>query len=324
MLPAAITDRDDHIASYGRLYGNARTSQWKICGNCGFVHQNPRPSAEALDAFYMASEYRREREDHPIDKYRKFGHWYYGEKIDFVERHAGLRTGEVYDAGCGYGPALAAFADRGWTTHGVEADEYCVEYARTKLGLTGVQRGLLRADAEPAGRIDLVFSNHAFEHFANLDDAMRGVARLVKPGGYVFTCVPTWFANRSVLSRQWMNSGHYSVFTHRSLDQLFARHGFEPVAHTYRGWWKEIDEVWHLARKVDVAPAPEQFFEDPAAVSRYLRVINPLRSLVFYPVFDRWSQKRIALQKVSAAVHLLMRDPVRFARRASQVFGRRQ
>jgi hypothetical protein len=66
------------------------------------------------------------------------------------------------------------------------------------------------------------------------------------------------------------------------------------------------------------------FFEDPAAVSRYLRVTNPLRSLAFYPVFDRWSQKRIALQKLLAAARLLVRDPVRFARRASQVLGRRQ
>jgi hypothetical protein len=82
-----------------------------------------------------------------------------------------------------------------------------------------------------------------------------------------------------------MNSAHYSLFTHRSLDQLFARHGLEQVAHTYRGWRKEIDDLWHVARYTGAPTDARAHFEDPRAVRQYVNVINPLRSVLFAPAY---------------------------------------
>ena len=56
-LPLRVPYHDDHIADYRSLYGARTKSEWKACGTCGFVHQNPRPSAAALNAFYAAGEY---------------------------------------------------------------------------------------------------------------------------------------------------------------------------------------------------------------------------------------------------------------------------
>ena len=88
----------------------------------------------------------------------------------------------------------------------------------------------------------------------------------------MFTAVPTYYQNRSKMSLEWMNAMHYSLFTHKSLDQLCARHGLEPVAHTYRGSTKFIDEVWHVARFTGRPTAPEAHYEDAHQVARYVAV----------------------------------------------------
>jgi hypothetical protein len=120
---------------------------------------------------------------------------------------------------------------------------------------------------------------------------MKGLRSIMKPGGYVFTVVPTYASNRSSMSLRWMNSAHYSLFTRPSLDQMMARFGFEPVAGTYRGWHKEIDDVWHLARFTGKTTDPTQFYEDPEAVARFVNWINPVRSALFAPVFSNYPKK---------------------------------
>ena len=139
--------------------------------------------------------------------------------------------------------------------------------------------------------VDLVFSNHAFEHVADLDAVMTGLRSIMKPGGYIFTVVPTYAANRSSMSLRWMNSAHYSLFTHASLDQMFARYGFEPVASTYRGWRKEVDDIWHVARYTGRPLEPSQFYEDPQRVARFVNWVNPLRTVLYAPIFANYPAK---------------------------------
>src|SRR5207248_2837231 len=108
---------------------------------------------------------------------------------------------------------------------------------------------------------------------------------------FVFTVVPTYYRNRSSMSLAWMNASHYSLFTHRSLDQLFSYHGFEPVAHTYRGSRKYVDEVWHLARYTGKVLPPEPFFENASHVARYIAVRNPINSAIHYPIYNDYDRK---------------------------------
>jgi 2-polyprenyl-3-methyl-5-hydroxy-6-metoxy-1,4-benzoquinol methylase len=179
----------------------------------------------------------------------------------------------------------------GWQVYGVEPDKHLFDYATNHLGITSIQNTILDSNTEIGEQVDLVFSNHAFEHFADLDQVMLGIQKILKLGGYVFTAIPTYYQNRSDLSLQWMNAGHYSIFTHKSLNQLFAKYGFEEVNHTYRGWNKEIDDLWHLAKFTGVTTAENLFYEDPYKVKSYINITNPINSIINYPVYSNYAKR---------------------------------
>jgi hypothetical protein len=139
------------------------------------------------------------------------------------------------------------------------------------------------------------------------------------------TAVPTYFENRSRLSKAWMNSAHYSLFTHRSLNQLFSRHGFEEVSHTYRGWRKEVDDLWHVARFTGIRRDPAAFHENARDVSHYMDVVNPVRSFLHAPIYAGYA-KRVQFFRRVADLHALFRKSPRtffskVARRLGKLIG---
>lgn len=318
-LPVKVPADDPHLAAYGKLYAGRNISEWKVCGECGFVHQNPRPSAQALNEFYMQASYHSVPVTQSGAEHLAFARWYFSEKIAYTIERSGLRGGSVFDIGCGRGGVLKLYEELGYRSYGVEPDSNLANYAAQELGLKGVRQGILDSSFHLPEQVDLVFSNHAFEHFADLDGVMRGVQNILKPGGYLFIAIPTYFKNRSRLSKLWMNSAHYSLFTHRSLDQLMARYGFEQVAHTYSGWKKEVDDLWYLARNTGKAQDPKPYYEDPEQVSRYLHVVNPLRSAVMFPVYSNWA----ARVRLFNAARLLVTSPKAFLGKLSKQFKRK-
>jgi SAM-dependent methyltransferase len=325
-LRIRTTREDRHMQKYGDLYQGISVSEWKACARCGFVHQNPRPSLQSLLEFYANGRYHEPEIPGGVAGYRDFALWYYSEKVDYAVEKSHLASGDVFEVGCGLGGALWIFSERGYKVRGVEPDLGQARFASEALKLQGVQHGLLDDSLQLDTKVDLVFSNHAFEHFADLDSVMRAVTRILKPGGYVFTAVPTFFSNRSRLSKLWMNSAHYSLFTHRSLNQLFARYGIEPVCHTYRGWRKEIDDLWHLGRFCGPPADPTVFFEKPAAVQRYVNLYNPLRSVIYAPIYANHAKRRYLTEKYVALAksygRLLRESPLLFLDRAVKHFAR--
>lgn len=324
-IPITVPKRDDHISQYGALYAGRNKSEWKICGICGFVHQNPRPTIEALNRFYLQAQYREQVPTPDVVSYAAFAHWYYDEKVEYAIALSGLKAGTVFDVGCGYGATLLVFKEKGWTTLGVEADGRCCGFAREELGLSAVIQGVLDSRTEPEGQVDLVFSNHAFEHFADLDQVMQGIIRILKPGGYVMTAVPTYAENRSSLSKAWMNSAHYSLFTHHSLNQLFSRYGLEEVSHTYRGWRKEVDDLWHVARFTGVRHDSAEFRENAEDVNRYMKIANPVRSFLYAPVYANYARRVQFFNRLSSMYRIFRKSPrtffIKVARKLRKLIG---
>jgi len=283
-----LTDPDEEILKYGDIYGSQTTSDWKICGRCGFIHQNPRPSIQALNTFYANSDYHQQisipQQWQDLQKYMKFAEWYYREKIDFALDRMEFTQDKVFDLGFGHGGILKMLELEGWQPAGVEPDENLFSFAKETLGLSGIYKTIFDESFNDESNIGLVVSNHTMEHVADLDSVMKGISKMIRPGAYMLTVIPTYYRNRSSLSRRWMNASHYSMFNHRSLGQLSAKFGFEEVAYSYRGWWKEIDDLWYLARYTGEPIAAEQFYEVPEEVEYYVNVRNPINSVLHWPV----------------------------------------
>jgi 2-polyprenyl-3-methyl-5-hydroxy-6-metoxy-1,4-benzoquinol methylase len=314
MLPLVISDEDAHIRDYGELYAGRSKSEWKACGRCGFVHQNPRPSAEALNEFYARGSYHAPlRVDPHLVLWMHRGA--YSDNVEAVTKGTGLQRGSVLDLGCGYGIALGEFKKLGWTCYGVEPDSGRVAFAHETLGIAGVRCGLADEQLSAPERVDVVISHHAFEHFADLKSVMRGVRNVVKPGGYFFARIPTYFKNRSRMSILYMNSGHYSMFTHESMSQLLAPYGFERVAHSYlnKSGIDLTDDLLYLARYTGVERDPRQFYQSPAAVQRYVNHTNPVRSRVFAPVYAL-AYKRLAERLRLNFIRYGVEHPLRLSR----------
>jgi SAM-dependent methyltransferase len=319
LLGITVPSPDPHLADHGDLYAGKSLSEWKVCGACGFVHQNPRPTTAALNAFYMAAAYHSKPSAVGREEHLRFARWYFNEKIDYSLRHSGLKSGRVFDIGCGRGGVLKLYEERGWQTFGVEPDKNLASFAINELGVQGVRQGILDSRFELPQKVDLVFSNHAFEHFADLHDVVKGVRNILKEGGYMFIAIPTYYRNRSSLSKEWMNSAHYSLFTHHSLNNLLSRHGFEEVTHTYNGWYKEVDDLWYVARYTGKPTDPKVHYESPRQVQRYLQTVNPLRSLVLYPIYSHWA----ARVRLFNGAKLLLTSPGDFFKKLSGYRQRR-
>jgi SAM-dependent methyltransferase len=287
-LPVQVREEDGHIAGYGELYDGETKSAWKVCGTCGFVHQNPRPSAEALNAYYLRGGY------HGVRKARDYASlkWYfrniYTDNTRFIADHVPLKTGAVLDVGCGFGFALAPFRDKGWKTYGVEPDPVHADFARQQQNLTGVIIGLVDPGLTLPEPVDLVISHHAMEHFADLKGVMAGLVKVLKPGGWFFARLPTYCSNRSRMSLMYMNAAHYSLFTHKTLANLAARFGIEYVAHEYlnKAGLLVTDDLMFVGRFTGKPLDPTPFYENAVAVQRYVDVVNPMRSKLFAPVYS--------------------------------------
>jgi SAM-dependent methyltransferase len=310
---------DPHLEDQRELYSGKTISEWKVCGSCGFVHQNPRPSITALNEFYLRAAYHSVKAKQSGAQHLEFARWYFSEKIDFTLKHSNLETGRVFDIGCGRGGVLKLYEERGWNSIGVEPDRDLAAFARDELGLQSVENGILDGNFSLPEKVDLIFSNHAFEHFADLNQVMSGVLNILKPGGYLFIAIPTYFRNRSSLSLDWMNSAHYSLFTRHTLNNLLARYGFEEVFHTYSGWNKEIDDLWYLAKFTGNRTDPSKHFENAQQVHRYIETVNPLRSLLYYPIYSHWAGR----VRIYNAFKLLLKSPVGFFRKVALHFKQR-
>lgn len=308
-------DKDGGVRKYGDIYHGLKSSVWCVCSLCGFVHQNPRPTLEALNQFYLTAGYHPQTHEnyYKPDWYMGWARPYYAPKIDYAILHSDLQTGLVYELGFGHGGALKYFEEKGWRICGIEPDANHYLYAKDFLRLPQIQQGIFDSNTRVDEKVDLVWSNHTFEHIADLHEVMTGLTKIIKPGGFLFTAIPTYARNRSSLSRAWMNSGHYSMFTHRSFNHLISLYGFEEVTHSYRAWKQEVDDLWHLAQFTGRQTDPRQYYENPKYVRFDINIVNPIKAFFLFPFYGHCYTKRMLLP--IRATKMLFKNPLEFSKK---------
>lgn len=99
----------------------------------------------------------------------------------------------VLDAGCGSGRFSWAMASLGAEVHAVDQSEAGVFHTRQACAEYGERVAVFQHDLtqplqfEPS--FDLVWSHGVLHHTGNTFGAFRNIAKLVKPGGYVFVMI---------------------------------------------------------------------------------------------------------------------------------------
>ena len=170
------------------------------CRSCGFVYLNPRPTTDALSAYYPEVYY-------PVGGGQETPEALSVARglLERVEQAEPGRKLRILDAGCGAGLFLKLARDAGHEVAGVELSLSAVEYGRNVYGLP-IAWGTLESAELPADHFDVVTMWHMLEHTPDPVEALTAVRRVLKPGGIVLFGVPNIASLEAKLfGRRWFS-----------------------------------------------------------------------------------------------------------------------
>lgn len=106
----------------------------------------------------------------------------------------------VLDAGCGTGRWLAFLSRRGCAVSGIDLSEAALDRARKVAPTAEIRTGDTRDPPYANDTFDVVLSLGVVEHFEDGPDAaLRGMHRIIKPGGVLILTVPYQSVLRTLL-----------------------------------------------------------------------------------------------------------------------------
>ena len=150
---------------------------------------SPQPSEENLYKYYDSEEYL----SHTDSKIGIMASVYQRVKKYSIRKKARLITklnsgsGKLLDVGAGTGDFLLASKRAGWEVKGVEVNEKAKALAREK-GIK-IENNI---EAYAGNQFDVITLWHVLEHLPNLEQSIKNIESLVKPGGILIVAVPNF------------------------------------------------------------------------------------------------------------------------------------
>lgn len=198
-------DLNGIFSLYDDRYGYPGLFQIAACSQCGHKFAVGDFTPELLRTLYT-DYYPRSAYDltryRPSPEVKGFMAWLNGEKRSaycWVPKNV-----RVLDIGCGFGETLGYHLARGCEVHGVEADENILRVSE-KFNFN-VRTGLFDPDAYEPAFFDFVTMDQVIEHTTDPVATMRGIARVLKPGGTAILSTPNpngW--GPRVFGSNWIN-----------------------------------------------------------------------------------------------------------------------
>lgn len=199
-----------------------------VCEKCGLVYADTQVSQKDYDDFYARfSKYEDAKTStggggSPEDARRL------KEMAACIAEAIPDREARLLDFGCAGGGLLRELRDLGYSRLcGIDPSPACVQVTRN-FCLAECFVGSLSSLPEGVGQFDGVLLSHVFEHVQELSEAVQSVDRLTRPGGTVYVEVPdaARYAECLLAPFQDFNTEHINHFSARSLENLFALHGW--------------------------------------------------------------------------------------------------
>jgi ubiquinone/menaquinone biosynthesis C-methylase UbiE len=202
------------------------------CNSCGLVYLNPRPGVDEFEKIYPADY-------HAFDfSVKDFGIVYkIRSKLEAKRLLICCKdlpaNAKILDVGCGDGfhlNLLRQYGKKSWTLEGIDLDKRAIEMAE-KSGLT-VHQGSVETIDLPNNTFDLAFMIMTIEHVEKPDEVLKGVFKLLKPGGSVLIITDNTDALDFKLfkSRYWGGyhfPRHWNLFSKKSITKIANKTGFQ-------------------------------------------------------------------------------------------------
>jgi 2-polyprenyl-3-methyl-5-hydroxy-6-metoxy-1,4-benzoquinol methylase len=162
------------------------------------------------------------------------------------------RAGKLLDIGCGDGAFLEAAA-RHFEVTGVEISAAQAERARQRLPVATIHTGPSTLAPLPENTFDVVTQFSVLEHEWHPLEALRCVARVLRPGGITILKVPNFASwNRVIRGVEWCGirlPDHCNYFTPRTLRAALGQAGLDPLPWSFADRLPTSDSLWMAARK---------------------------------------------------------------------------
>jgi 2-polyprenyl-3-methyl-5-hydroxy-6-metoxy-1,4-benzoquinol methylase len=242
-------------------YGYSGSFQILECTECSHAFLEGEFSSQQLRDLY-SNYYPRATFDlkayQPYQETSGFKAWLDGDKsATFRWVPSNVR---VLDIGCGFGESLGYYQSRGCDAYGVEADENIRRVAE-KFGYR-VHVGLFDPSLYAENSFDYVTMSQVIEHVTDPVETLRGVSRILKPGGSAVLSTPNlkgWSA-RLFRTRwaHWHAPYHLQLFSLASMRAAAAKAGLsvERSMTVTSSEWLKYQWIHLLTRPLPGEPSP--------------------------------------------------------------------
>ena len=213
--------------------------QYVRCIACGLVYLNPRPTEEALKAWYQSHgsatdvQFSQERQENYYKRYLENQGGYLLEGERFLKRitASGILKGRILEVGCAAGFYLAAFQKAGWETYGLELSEVFIRHAREALRLN-VQKGTLTEVVFQENFFDAILMIDTLSHFTSPRKMFQEGFRVLKEGGVLLLRTGNKGALLEKKKGEWWGENwgapeHLYHFSEKTLRALLEKTGFQ-------------------------------------------------------------------------------------------------
>ena len=199
------------------------------CLSCHHVIIEETFSSDSLESLYSVN-YPRSLFDvenyRPLEKVVGFKAWLngaYNSPYQWVPEKV-----RILDIGCGFGQSLGYHRDRGCDVYGVEADKNILRVAEKHDFKVHV--GIFNPHIYEDEYFDYITMEQVIEHFDDPVKILKGIRKILKPGGVVLISTPNsngWGAK--LFGQKWINwhaPYHLNLFSIKSLKVAVDKSGF--------------------------------------------------------------------------------------------------